>query len=307
MDRKQTGRAGFELARVRCCVATLAAGAVLAGAVCVPSASAGLVEEAANTVGSTVKSVQETANVVPSLPGPTPPATPSPPPATATPSPPRQVPVKPPSKEPPAPAPRAGDDAADPPLVDEVAGAAQKAADSMTSAANDTASRAATTPVRRDDGPVAVPQDHADRAASEAVVRGSRTASNPPVAVRAAEVAALKRWLARVWPAVSLGGSEVRGAGVVEGIAGGLLRPALTAVTGLLLASSPVLQTSGDSPLSGHQGVAGASRSAPNPALAPTLAERGSFLYLIAIGGLLALLGFTVWREFRLALHPRLR
>lgn len=90
---------------------------------------------------------------------------------------------------------------------------------------------------------------------------------------------------------------------------GGLLPPALAAVTGVLLASSPILPTSGEGPFAGHQGVAGASRSAPsapNPAPAPSVAEGGSVFYLIAIAGLLALLAFTVWREFRIALHPGL-
>lgn len=159
--------------------------------------------------------------------------------------------------------------------------------------------------MRSDGGPDMAPQPRANRGASEAVP-SSRTAPSPPLAVRAAEVAALQRLLARVWPAVALGGSGASGGEVVEVIAGDLLRPALAAVAGYLLGSSPILDTSGDAPLGGHHGVAGASRSAPAP-LVPAAGDGGGTVYLIAIVGLLALLVFTVWREFRIALHPRLR
>ncbi len=307
----------------------LAIGVILIGAVAVPTASAGLVEEVTGTVGSTVKSVQDGANAIPSPPSTTPPTLPSaptppatPPSPVATPAPPPQAPVKLPGKEAPAPPSRAGDDSADPPPVDRVAGAVQGAADSVTSAGKEAATRGVT-PGRSGNYAATAPQHRADRGASEnpggrgasenradqrseAIVRGSRTSSSPPVAVRAAEVAALQRWLARVWPAVALGGS---GAGIIEVITGGLFRPALATVAGLLLANSPILPTSGDASLAGHQGgVAGAARSsAPNPVPPPPAAEGGSVLYLIAIAALLAMLAFTVWREFRIALHPRLR
>jgi hypothetical protein len=91
----------------------------------------------------------------------------------------------------------------------------------------------------------------------------------------------------------------------VEVIAGDLFRPALAAITGVLLASSPIPQASGDSLLDGDHGVAGASRSAPPPV--PVAGDGGGIVYLIAIVGLLGLLAFTVWREFRIALHPGLR
>lgn len=188
-----------------------------------------------------------------------------------------------------------------------MAGAAQGAVDLVTGTGSE-AARGAATPEPGDDGPAMAPQHRADAdadaGAGKAIVRESRTALNPPVAVRAAEVAALQRWLARVWPAVALGGSGVNGAGVVEVIAGDLLRPALTAVTGLLRVSSPIFPTGGDPAPAGHQGVAGASRSAP---ASPVTTDGGSVLYLIVVAGLLALLAVTVWREFWIALHPRLR
>jgi hypothetical protein len=143
----------------------------------------------------------------------------------------------------------------------------------------------------------------------EAIVRERRAVSTPPPAVRAADVAALQRWLARVWPAVALGDGGVSGTSVVGVMAEEVLRPALAAVTGLLLASSPVLPIGGDSRLTGDPAAPSAlpSRPAPDPAPLSTVDDGGKVVYLIAIVGLLALLVFTVWREFRLALHPRLR
>jgi len=188
-----------------------------------------------------------------------------------------------------------------------VGGTAQSVVDSVANVGNEAASRAATTSERSDDGGAAAPQHRDEAGASEAVVRERRQASSPPLAIRAAEVAAWQRWLARVWPAIPLGGSGVIGIGID---AGDLFRPALAVVTGLLLASSPILPTSGDVPasgdvpLAGHHGVAGISRATPNPPPAPVAAEGGRVLYLIAMAALLALLAFTVWREFRIALHP---
>jgi hypothetical protein len=287
----------------------------LIGAVSVPTASAGLVEEAADTVGSTLKSVQAGVGAVPTQPSTNPPANavnpppapipPTPKPPVATPNPPPLPAVKLPSREPsPSPS-RAGTGSAEVPSVDGVAGAAQGAADSVTRVGNEAAGRAATTSERSADGPATAPQHRVDQGAGEAIVRRSRTASSPPVAVRAAEVAALQRWLARVWPAIALGGGGAGGVGVVGAIAGGLFRPALAAIAGMLLASSPIPLASGDSTLGGEHGVAGASRSAP--ALVPDAGDGGGIVYLIAIAGLLGLLVFTVWREFRMALHPGLR
>lgn len=298
--------------------AFLAAAVMLIGAVPVPTASAGLVKDVVDTVGSTVKSVQASPNAVPPPPSTTPPAKPpEPPSAAAAPAPPPRAPVKLPSKEP-SPSPsraeagsRSEVGSVDPPSRDGVGRAVQNTVDSVTSITNEATSRAAKTsersnndgPERSGNGAAMAPQHRADQDASEAIVRRSRTASSPPVAVRAAEVAALQRWLARVWPAIALGGGEISRVGAVEVIAGGLFPPALAAIAGVLLASSPVPLTSGDPPLGGDQGVAGASRSAP--ALpAPAAGEGGGIVYLIAIAGLLALLGFTVWREFRVALHP---
>lgn len=187
-----------------------------------------------------------------------------------------------------------------------MAGAAQGAVGSVTGVGNKAANGTATYE-RSGGAPAAAPQHRADAGANEAIVPERRTASSPPVAIRAAEVAALQRWFAQVWPAIALGGGEISRLGAVEAIVAALFQPALAAITGVLLASLPVLPTSGDAPLTGHHGVAGASRSGSAPSPAPAAADGGGVLYLIAIAGLLALLAFTVWREFRIALHPRLR
>jgi hypothetical protein len=302
MDRRQIRRTGFAVGRPRHCVATLAAGVALLGVVCVPSASAGPLKEVVDTVGSTLRSAQEGVNATQSPPN-TPAATPPSP--VVTPAPPAQAPSKSPNAEPPASSVRSGTGPADLPPVDRIGGAAQRTVDSVAPVGSE-APNPPPTSERSDGRTAAAPQPRADRGASMATDHGSRTASSPPVAVRAAEVAALQRWLARIWPAVALGGSGASGTGVVEVDAGDLLRPALTAVTGLLLASSPVIPSSGDASLAGHQGVAGASRSATAPPPA-TAEDGGKIVYLIAIAGLLGLLAFTVWREFRLALHPGLR
>ncbi len=191
--------------------------------------------------------------------------------------------------------------------MDRAAGVVRDAVDSVTGVGKEAASRPATTSGRDDESPPLALQHRAERGAGEAIAPRNRTASGSPVAVTAGEVASLQRWLARVWPAVALGVGGASGAGIVEVIAGDLFRPTLAVVTGLLLASSPVFPASGDAPLTGQHGVAGASRAAPAPAHLPAAGDGGGIVYLIAITGLLALLAFTVWREFRMALPHGLR
>jgi hypothetical protein len=189
--------------------------------------------------------------------------------------------------------------------VDGVAGDARGTIDSVAGTGSEAADGVPRIEQASDDGPAAVVQPGGAGGGSEANVRERRTASSAATAVRAAEVAPLQRWLARVWPAVALDGGGVNGLAVAGAIAGGLLPPGLAAaVTGLLLASSPILPASGDAPLAGDQGVAGASRSSPVPSPPPSAADVAKAAYLIAIAALLGLLGFTVWREFRVALHP---
>jgi hypothetical protein len=297
--------------------AFVALSATLIGGTYVPTASAELVttqlvKDVTDTVGPTVRAVEAGANAVPSLPSTTAPAKPSGPPQAANPAPPPRTAAKPPSKEPSPSSTRAdaGSETepgpAGPPSVDGVAGAASGTVDSIVNRGSDAANGAATAE-RSDDRPVALAQKDgaASGSGSAAPLRKRRTASSPPFAVRAAEVAALQRWLARVWPAVSLGGGGISGAPAVDEIAGDVFRPVLAVVSGLLLASSP-FPTSGEGSLAARHGVAGASQSSPAPFPQPTADDGVKVVYLIAIAGLLALLAFTVWREFRIALHPGL-
>ena len=189
-----------------------------------------------------------------------------------------------------------------------MAGAAQSVVHSVAGVGEKAPSRAASSE-RSDEAPAgsarAALPDRVEGSAggAQALVREPRKSSSPSVAVRPAKAAVLQRWLARVWPAIALGGGGA-GDGVAGMIAGELFRPALVAATAMLLASSPILPASGDAPLAGHHGAVGASRSAPDQAPAPAVAEGGSVLYMIVMAGLLALLAFTVWREFHVALHP---
>lgn len=299
--------------------AVLAAAAISIGAAVAPPASAGLVKEVTDTVGSTVREVQAGAGIAPSLPGTAAPAEPSKPPVQAAPPAlPPLASVKPPSKEPtPSPSPAkadsgAGGGAAEPPSAEGVAGAARETVDSVIGVGNEASGGAAPTERSKADTATPARQGGAPRAseagASEAVVRERRSAPSSAVAVRAAEPAALQRWLARVWPAVALGDGGIGGLdAALAAITERVFRPALAAFTGLQLVSSPLLSPAGDPPFGGGQGVAGASRSAPVPPPVPSAGDGGGIGYLLAIAGLLGLLGFTVWREFRLALHPNLR
>jgi hypothetical protein len=80
-----------------------------------------------------------------------------------------------------------------------------------------------------------------------------------------------------------------------------LFRPAAAAAARLL---APLLvRAVGDSPVVGHPGTANAPRAALPDAAAP--AEK--IAYLVVFAMLLALLAFTVWREFRSVLRPRVR
>lgn len=306
------GRASKRASRT----ALLAVGAILIGGSSVPSASADLVKaelvkEVTDTVGSTVRSVQAGAESIPSPPSSTTPAKPSKP---SSPVPPPQASVGPPSSGS-APSPpqadtgsRAKSQAPPPPSADGVAGTVRSTVDPVTGIGSE-AVYAPATSERSHSGtvPAAVAQDSGGAGAGKAIVRERRTQAGSAAAVRAGEVAPLQRWLARVWPAVALGGIWDGEVGEVEVLAGAMLRPAFAAVAGLLLASSPILPASGDAPLAGQQGVAGASRSAPASSPSPSAVEGGwKIVYLIAIGVLLALLAFTVWREFRVALHPGL-
>jgi hypothetical protein len=278
----------------------LVAGAILIGSVSsVPSASATLMGEAADTVGSTVESVDATPNAAPSLPSAVPPATPPAP--VATPAVP-QAPVKLQTEAAPTPSPSPSSPGVNVPSVDGIASAARNSVDSVTSTGKETTQQVAAS-ARNGGSRVSTPPNGPDAGASKATPRAIGTASSAPPSITAAEVAAWQRWFARIWPAIPLGGGA--GRGWAARVIGDLFRPAAAATARLLFLAPLVARAAGDSPFVGHPGTANAPQLAlPN---APASANGKRIIYLIALAALLALLAFTIWREFRSALRPGVR
>lgn len=300
------------MARKRSLGVLLAVGAILGGAFSGPPASAQLVKDdlakdVTDTVGSTVRSVQAGANALPSPPSQIVPTKPKKPPPVTQP----QVSAEPPAKSSTPPpsqtetSSRAKGQAPPTPSSNDVAGTVRGTVDSVITTGSENLNGPATSG-HSGDLPAAVAKSGAKSEADQFTIRERRPAASSPVAVRPNEVVTLQRWLARVWPAVALGGSWGDEVGAVEVLAREVLRPALTAVTGALLASSPI-PTTGEPALAGRHGVAGASRSSSDSQRPLAAVDEGwKIAYLIAIAALLALLAFTVWREFRIALHPGL-
>jgi hypothetical protein len=278
----------------------LVAGAILIGSVSsVPAASATLMGEAADTVGSTVESVDTTPNAAPSLPSAMPPATPPAP--VATPAAP-QAPVKLQTEAAPTPSLSPSSSGVNVPSVDGIAGAARNSVGSVTSTSKETTQQVATS-ARNDGGQVSTPPNGPDAGASKATPHAIGAASSAPPSIAAAEVAALQRWFARIWPAISLGGGA--GRGWVASVIRDLFRPAAAATARLLFLAPLVARAASDSPFVGHPGTAIAPQLAlPN---APASADGERTIYLIVLAALLALLAFTIWREFRSSLRPGVR
>jgi hypothetical protein len=278
MSRRPTHGTGIA-SRQRLRRIVLVAGAVLIGSassVPVPSASATLMGEAANTVGSAVESV---APVAP------------------------RAPVKLRPEAVPAPSPPPSSSGVGVPPVDGVAGAAGDSAGSVTSIGRETTQQAAAASVRNAGSPVSIPTNGPDAGAGRATPRPIGTASSAPTSITVAEVAAVKRWIARIWPAIPLGGNA--GRALAARAMGDLLRPA-AAATARLLSLAPLIARGTDgSPYSGHPGTASASRLAL-PDVSASADGRG-IIYLIVLVALLAFLAFPIWREFRSVLRPWLR
>lgn|GEM_PF-6609834 len=271
----------------------LVAGAILIGSVSsVPSASATLLGEAADTVGSSVESVDAIPNAAPSLPSPMPPATP---PAPAAPP----APVKLQTEAAPTPSSSPSGSGVNVPSVDGIASAARNSVGSVTSTGKETTQQAAAS-ARNDGSRVSTRPNGPDAGAGKATPRVLGTASSAPPSITAADVAALQRWFARIWPAIPLGGGAGRGWAVR--VMEDLFRPAAAASARLLFLAPSVARAAGDSPFVGHPGTANAPQLAlPN---APVSADGKRIIYLIVLAALLALLAFTIWREFRSALRP---
>jgi hypothetical protein len=275
----------------------LVAGAILIGSVSsVPAASATLIEEAANTVGSTVETVDATPNAAPSLPSAMPPATPPAP--VATPDAP-QAPVKLQTGAAPA---SPSSPVVDVPSVDRIASVARNSVGSASSTGKETPQQVAAS-ARNDGSRVSTPPNGPDAGASKATPRTIGPASSAPPSIKAAEVAALQRWFARIWPAISLGGGA--GRGWAARVIADLFRPAAAATAQLLLLAPLVARAANDSPFVGHPGTAISPQlSLPD---APVSADGKRIIYLIVFAALLAFLAFTIWREFRSALRPGVR
>jgi hypothetical protein len=285
----------------------LVAGAILFGLVfSLPSASATPIGEAAGAAGSAVESVHATPNAAP-LPSATPPTTRPAPVATPRPAPVPtrtvpKAPVKLPTEARPRPSPSPPSSRTDVPSVDRIDSAARNSVGSVTSTGKETTQRVATSARNVNGGRVSTSPNRPDAGASRATPRAIGTASSAPPSIRAAKVAALQRWFARIWPAISLGGGEA-GPGWAAGVIGrALLRPAVAVAARLLYLAPPIARAAGDSPFAGDPGTANAPRLALPNASAPAGGEK--IIYLVVLAGLLAFLAFTIWREFRSALRP---
>jgi hypothetical protein len=280
----------------------LVAGAILIGSVSsVPAASATLVGEVGDTVGSTVEAVDAAPNAAPPLPSAMPPATP-PAPIAAPAAP--QAPVKSQTEAAPtrSPSPSPSRSGVNVPSVDGIAGVARNSVGSVTSTGKKTTQQVVAS-ARNDGSRVSTPPNGPGpgAGASRVTPRAIGTQSSAPPSITAAEVAASQRWLARIWPAIPLGG----GAGQAWAAVGDLFRPAAAAAARLLFLAPLVARAASDSPFVGHPGTANAPQLAlPN---APASADGARIIYLIVLAALLALLAFTIWREFRSALRPRVR
>lgn len=267
----------------------------------VSSASAGVVKEATNRVGSTVDSVEDTAaGAIPPLPKapppPAPPAPPAPPPPLA---PPRATPKPPVTPPPPS---SRSDPSADAPSTDGTAAAAGRSTGAPGGLGGEASSRVGPT---RSEGGVSgsVPSE---RSAAAGKARPG-TAARTPLSVRPAEVAAAGHWIARVWPAIALDGGGAGQAPIVTTVGEALLRPAIAVATRSLQAVAGVARAVGydDAPPAGSSPAPDAQRgSLPNVA-AP--ADWEKIPYLVAMAAILALLAFAIWREFRSALPPYAR
>ena len=298
MSRERTNGTGIAFEQRLWRRIVLVAGAILIGSVSsVPAASATLMGEAgevADTVGSTVESVDATPKAAPSLPSAMPPATPPP---VATPAVP-QAPGKLQTEAAPTPSPSPSSSGV--PSADGIASVARNSVGSVMSTGKETTQQMAAS-ARNDGSQVSTPPNGPD--AGKATPRAIDIPSKAPPSIAAAEVVALQRWFARIWPAIPLGGGADRG--WIARAIGDLFRPAAVATARLLFLHPLVAQAASDSPFAGHPGTAIAPRLAlPN---APASADGKRIIYLIVCVALLALLAFTIWREFRSALRPGAR
>ncbi len=264
----------------------------------VTSASATLSGDVTGVVGSLVPPA--TVPVAPSPPSPPPPATPPAPTAPAVP----QVPVKLPTgvmpasspSSSPAPAPSGNttevpSPAADVPSVGGTTGAARKAASSVPSGE---------TSVRQSDRGASAPTSEVgatevDARTSGAPRRKLAAASAPP-SIKTGRAAPLRRWLARVWPAIALGPDGASPAQWGDRRPEGTRPPTVFDAARLLLLG--IARASGDPAPSENPARPSASPAAPNDGSLPGGREITSFV-IVSFAALLALLASSVWVELR--------
>ena len=308
MSRHRTRGTGIAFGQSLRCGIVFVAGVILIGLVfSVPSASA-LLREAAGTVGSTVRSVQATANTPPSLPS-LPRATPPVPRATppATPAAP-QAPGQLPTGATPMPSPSSAGSGGNVPSVNGIAGATRNSVGSVTGTRGETATQAA--PSAGSDGDRASVPPSDPTGISKTTPRAIGTASSAPPSVSDAEVAALQRWFTRLWPAIALGGSEAGRDLVARLIEEDLFRPVVVVMTRLLSLVPPTIQAAAiqaaaDSPpvrdpsLARHPVTANEEPQLALPDVPAVPVDEEQTLYLIAFVALLASLVFMLRGEFR--------
>jgi hypothetical protein len=273
------------------CRSVLVAGAVLVAlASSASSASATLTGDVVESVGSTVESVETVpqAAPVPSAvpPAPVPSAVPPAPPVAPQPSP----QVQPEAATTPS---RSADEV---PVSTKLAGVAKNAVGSVAGSGAE-ARRQAPASVVSDDGDSY--SNGSTPVSSKTADRAARAVPSAPPSIGAAKEAPLHRWLARVWPAISLGGGD---RGWLAGPLATLLRPAVAAAArmgSVIPSNAPVARDF--RPVAKPDSASAARPTSPDAAAS---IEGGKAFYFVALAALSVLLAFTIWREFRAALRP---
>jgi hypothetical protein len=306
-------------------IACVAAWSLIGWVALIGPASAGIVKEATDRVAPTAASAYETVDALPpaakAVPPPPqvvpPPPKVVPPPPKVVPPPPKVVPPPPaaprlpsrptgqtPSNVPSTPSQRQPSSGEGHPSDKGIVRAAGDAGGSVTSVAREASDRVSTAPSEGGSANPA-PGNYPEGAGEKTRLSAAGTAKRTPLSVGPADVATVRRWFARVWPAIALGGEG--GQGLLLPAIAELLRPVIALADRSLLAVAGVVRAVGDD---------GSSRAgnpvqpnAPNGFLSnvAAAADWKRIPYLVAIAALLALLAFTMWREFRSALHPHVR
>jgi len=262
----------------------------------VPAASATLVEKVTNTVESAAKSVNVPVNASPSIPTAAPPTKL---PVPASPQAPARVPTEAVPPRSPAPTGSSAD-------LPSARGQARSASDSAGSAPRGSGESTKPEAVSAGSDETRPSPSSPGGSAGKARRGAGGAASSPPLSVAPVEEAALRRWLARVWPAVALG-DDGAGGGLVAWVGGDdLFRRAVAVIAPLVSLVSSIARQCG---ASASRPVRSARAHSPHADLASPALPTGEkkVVYFLALAGLLAFLAFTIWKEFRSVLRTRLR